>query len=346
MKFDVYVWTTPYNAWTYTWGYVNAFEKMGYLGKNGDLASWYNQASYQALFDGPSEYVVMIAPEHHRTQIFGTPEKREAIKKFKQQTGKKFIALVMESLDDPFGAKSWAAAGHKWLSDNYHRYLHNGAQSNSTTKLDEHFECFDYVFAQDEIDVEWLNNHGITSFWMPSCVDTDMFKPTTEKPQNKAAFVGQPHWPRYEFIKAYPFKFELVTMPRAAYTDPNCKDTTMALVKAFGSYLIGVNMRSPFAGVSTRTFELMACGVLPVVALPAPNRVLNRKLLAEWGNVFTFDEWSADDINKIRAYHCHITVNYEQSRQRGLENSRIVQEKHTPAHRIQEIIAHLGVNHV
>jgi hypothetical protein len=341
MKFDVYVWNTPFNAWTYTWGYVNAFRKMGYLGKNGDLESWYNPANYQALFDGPSEYVVMLAPEHHRTQIFGTPEKREAIAKLKQQTGKRFLAFIMESLDDPFGARAWAKAGSTWLLDNYPKYLHKGAQSNSTTSLAEHFKCFDHVFAQDEVDVKWLNDNEIKSSWLPSCVDTDMFKPMVERPLNGAAFVGQPHWPRYEFIKLYPFAFELVSMQRAPYNDSTCESTTAALAKAFSSYAIGVNMRSPFAGISTRTFEIMACGSLPIVALPAPDRVLSRKLLAEWGNVFTFFEWSPEDAQKIRSYHCHILANYDQSRQRGLENSKIARDKHTPTCRIQEIISRL-----
>jgi hypothetical protein len=341
MQFDVYVWNTPYNAWTYTWGYATAFQKMGYLGKHGDLVSWYDPANHQSLFDGPSDFIVMIAPEHHRHQIFGTPAQREAISSLKRQTGKRLLALVMESLDDPFGAKAWAKVGSSWLLAHYGQYLHGQAQSNTTTHLAEQFRCFDCVFAQDEVDVKWFKDNGINAAWLPSCADADVFKPMVEKPLNKAAFIGQPHWPRYEFIQAYPFKFDLVTVPRAAFDDPRCQGTTAELVKAFSSYLIGVNMRSPFAGVSTRTFELMACGALPIVALPAPDRTISRALLSSWDNVFTFDEWSLDDRRKIQSYYCHMIANYDQSRQRGLENSKIIQAGHTPAHRIKEIMAHV-----
>jgi hypothetical protein len=161
-----------------------------------------------------------------------------------------------------------------------------------------------------------------------------------EKPQNKAVFIGMLYWPRGDLIAAYPFGFDLVSVPRASFDDPDSSNTTAALVKAFSSYLIGVNMKSPFAGITMRTFELMACGVLPIVTLPAPDRIQSRNLLASWGNVFTFNEWSLEDRAKIQGYHCHIIGHYDQSRQRGLENNKLILKKHTPAHRIQEIISH------
>jgi len=341
MKFDVYVFNIQYNAWTYTRGYINAFQKMDYLGKSGDIKLWHDPANYQTLFDGPSEYIFMIAPEHHRAEIFGTQEKREAIMKLKKQTGKKLIGLIFESLVDPFGAKAWAKAGNKWLVDNYWRHPHQHALWQTTTNLAEQFKCFDCVFAQDEVDVNWLRDNGVNSSWIPACADSDMFKPMVEKPQNKAAFIGMLYWPRGDLIAAYPFGFDITSVPRASFDDPDCRNTTTALVNAFSSYLIGVNMKSPFGGITVRTFELMACGVLPIVTLPAPDRILSRKLLLEWGNVFTFDEWSLPDRDKIKSYHCHIIFHYDQSRQRGLENSKLILEKHTPVHRIQEIISHM-----
>jgi hypothetical protein len=341
MLCDIYVFNIQYNSWNYTHGYVNALRKMGWLGKSGDLKAWHDPASLQSLFDGPSDCVLMIAPEHHRAEIFGTPAKRDAIVRLKRQTGKKLVAIIFESLVDPFGARAWAKAGNPWILDNYWRHPHKAALWQTTTDLAEQFQCFDCVFAHDEVDAAWLKGNGVNAYWIPTCADADVFKPMVEKPQNKAAFIGMLYWPRGDLIAAYPFKFDLVTVPRAAFDDPRCQGTTAELVKAFSSYLIGVNMKSPFGGITVRTFELMACGALPIVTLPAPDRVCSRALLSSWDNVFTFDEWSLDDRRKIQSYYCHMIANYDQSRQRGLENSKIIQAGHTPAHRIKEMAAHL-----
>jgi len=337
MKFDVFVYNIPHNAWTYCRGYINAFQKMGLLNNAGDIHLWHNPANYPALFSGPANFIVMIGPEHHRSQIFGTPEKRAAIQTLKRQTGKKLIAICYESSVDPFGADSWQRAGYPWLANNLFRYGSRSSQCYSTNGLIEQFRCFDYVFTQDEIDMRFFQNNKIVSHWLPACCDIDVFKPMVERPVNRAGFIGNVWWPREDLVKFYPFKFDIMTVPKTSFDSPDALGMATSLAQAFGSFNIGVNLRSPFAGVSMRTFELMACGICPILYHPAPDRVLNRGVFGDWPHVAWFTEWSPDDSKKIAGYYTHMVANYEQTRQHGIENRKLICEKHTPVHRINTI---------
>ena len=342
MKFNVYVFNIPHNAWTYTRGYLKAFQQMGLLNIGGDIHLWHDPANYPALFNNEAEYVVLIGPEHHRCNIFGSPQMRDAILVNKKRTGKKLIAICYESSVDPFGAQAWAKAGYPWLRDNYHKYGSRSSQCYSVDGLAEQFKCFDYVFTQDEVDVQWFRNQGINAHWLPACVDAEMFRPLIDKPANKAGFVGNVWWPREELVQNYPFKFDFLTVPKAPYDLPAAEQTTTDLVRAFGSYMVAVNMRSPFAGVSMRTFELMACAVMPIIYEPAPDRMQNKEIFAGWNHVHRFLEWSSQDAQKIRDNVNHLITHYEQTRERGQENRRLVLEKHTPRHRIEQIISVLS----
>jgi hypothetical protein len=340
MLFDVYVYNNPHNAWTYTKGYINAFQKLGMLGRPGDIVSWHNP-NLQILFSTDSQFIVLIGPEHSRTEIFGTPAKRDAIRAWKKNTGKKLIGICYESSVDPFGCSAWARAGQPWLQQNVSKYGSRSYQCYSTNGMAEQYQCFDYVFTQDEVDVSWLRSQSVNAIWLPACVDADVFTPMVERPLNRAGFVGNVWWPRGDLCSFYPFKFDITSSPKAPFSDSNALDITRGLVLAYNQFNIAVNMRSPFAGVSMRTFELMACGIMPIVYQPAPDRTLNSGLFSGWDHVLWFCEWSPEDRKKISSYHTHMVANYDQTRQRGLLNRNLVLEKHTPAHRIQTIIQHL-----
>jgi hypothetical protein len=337
--FDIYVYNTPHNAWTYTQGYIRGFKKLGKLNKAGDITAWHNPANHQALFNTQAEFIVMIGPEHHRSEIFGTPQKQASIQANKN--GKKLIAICYESSVDPFGQYAWAKAGIPWLLHNYYRYGSRTSQCYNTNKLDEQFKYFDYVFTQDEVDVKWFREHLVNAYWLPACADADVFKPLVDRPVNRAGFIGNVWWPRDELHKSYPFAFDIRTVEKAPFDAANAEDIASNLAKSYGSYAIGVNMRSPFAGVSMRTFELMACGIFPIVYEPAPDRVQNKALFAGWDHIVWFNEWSDADVKKVASNVNHLVTFYDQCRQRGAENRRLILDKHTPVHRIQEIIKHL-----
>ena len=342
MKFNVYVFNIPHNAWTYTRGYLKAFQKMGLLHVGGDIHLWHDPANHQKLFDSEAEVIVLIGPEHHRHNIFGPPSFRESILAHKRRTGKKLIAICYESSVDPFGVQAWAKAGYPWLREGYHKYGSRSSQCYSTDNLAEQFQCFDYVFTQDEVDMQWFKNQGINAHWLPACVDAEMFRPLVDKPVNKAGFVGNVWWPREELVSAYPFKFDFLTVPKAPYDQIAAEQTTTELARAFGSFSVAVNMRSPFAGVSMRTFELMACGVMPIVYESAPDRTSNKGLFAGWNHVHFFNEWSKQDAQKILDNVNHLFTFYNQTRERGMENRRLILEKHTPVHRIEQILSVLN----
>jgi hypothetical protein len=338
--FDVYVYNNPHNAWTYTRGYINAFQKLGMLGRPGDIVSWHNP-NLQDLFSTSSQFIVMIGPEHHRTEIFGTQAKCDAIRAYKKATGKKLIGICYESSADPFGCAAWARAGQPWLQQNVHKYGSGSYQCYSISGMAEQFQCFDYVFTQDEVDMSWLRQQGVNAHWLPACVDADVFTPMVEKPANRAGFVGNVWWPRDELYNFYPFKFDVVSAPKAPFNDSNALDIARGLANAYNQFNIAINMRSPFAGVSMRTFELMACGMCPIIYHPAPDRTMNIGLFLGWTHVAWFVEWSSEDQKKIAGYYNHMVANYEQTRQHGVENRNFVLEKHTPVHRINEIVSKL-----
>jgi hypothetical protein len=160
-------------------------------------------------------------------------------------------------------------------------------------------------------------------------------------PLNKAGFIGNAWWPREELIRFYPFPFDIVTVPKTEFSAPAIADVTLGLVQAYNRFNVAINMRSPFAGVSMRTFELMACGKYVITYRPAPDRAANIKLFDGWPHLAWFCEWSPSDQAKLLNYHTHLIANYAQTRQRGLENRQLILMGHTPAHRVSEIVSKL-----
>lgn len=337
MSFDVYVYNNPHNAWTYTNGYIQAFQALGLLGRSGDITSWHNQANWENLFETPSTHIVMIGVEHHRFNIFGDVGRTNHFCSIKGKHGKKIIGITYESMSDPFGQAGWARAGYKWLSENYGKYGSRSIQCYTTDQLDKQFRCLDYAFVQDEIDELWLRHRGINAHWLPACIDADVFRPIVDKPEHAAAFIGNLWWPRDELHARYPFFFHRLTVPKANFNAGTIRTTIEGLVWAFSKYLVGVNMRSPFAGISMRTFEIMACGRMPIIFEPAPDRTKNKALLAGFPHAMWFNEFSPESTHTIKSHHTHVMAYPDETLRRGLACREFILQAHTPTHRIRTI---------
>jgi hypothetical protein len=307
---------------------------MNLLNKYGNITDWYNKDNYSKLFDTEADYIIMIGPEHHRDKIFN--------QKFNiSKNGKKVIGILYESIFDPFGYKSWKVNGYPWLSINYGKCGVASKICYSQVGVIEQFKSFDYIFTQDEVDMKIFNSNGLNSFFLPACVDTQIFKPTTNKPNREAGFVGNPWWPRNYFIKNYKHPLKIMTTPRQSNKDyESTKRATETLVSAFSSFLINFNLRSPFAGISMRTFEIMACARYPLIFQPAPDRKLYYKLFKDIPMTF-INEWSPQSIKKTREVHDYYLSHYDEAIKLGLKCRNLIESEHTPKHRINEILSRL-----
>jgi spore maturation protein CgeB len=114
---------------------------------------------------------------------------------------------------------------------------------------------------------------------------------------------------------------------------------TRNLARAYNSYMISVNLRSIFAGVTPRATESMACGRLLFQYLCPPDRPMSRKMLT---NCVKYEILSPSGLNGFREKYRYFINHPQDAMAMGGKARAEILHGHTLTHRVQTMIEKLS----
>jgi hypothetical protein len=161
---------------------------------------------------------------------------------------------------------------------------------------------------------------------------------------NRGCFVGTITDIRSILLKRMGIDISLYQTPRRGeFSDPtNAAIHTAELVKYYGSHLISFNINSIFAGLTTRSLEVMSCGRLLFQNSCPPDRPMSQNMLK---NCIKYDLFTNDGVSKVREQYRHYCSKPMDAIAMGRAARAEILNGHTLKHRVTTIIEKLsGIN--
>ena len=155
------------------------------------------------------------------------------------------------------------------------------------------------------------------------------------------AFIGTKSNVRIALLNRMQVDLSLFQTPRKGdFGNPDkAVEHTRNLARAYNSYLISVNLRSIFAGVTPRATESMACGRLLFQYLCPPDRPMSRKMLT---NCVKYEILSPNGLNGFKEKYRYYISHPQDAMAMGTKARAEILHGHTLGHRVQTMINKLS----
>jgi hypothetical protein len=114
---------------------------------------------------------------------------------------------------------------------------------------------------------------------------------------------------------------------------------TRNLARAYNSFMVSVNLRSIFAGVTPRAIESMSCGRLLFQYLCPPNRPMSR---AMFKNCIKYEVLSNNGLNGFREKYRHYIGHPAEAMDIGRKARDEILQGHTLVHRVNTMTQKLS----
>jgi len=155
------------------------------------------------------------------------------------------------------------------------------------------------------------------------------------------AFIGTKSNVRINILGRMGVDLSLFQTPRkGSFGDPaKAAEHTRNLARAYNSYMISVNLRSIFAGVTPRATESMACGRTLFQYLCPPDRPLSRKMLT---NCVKYEVLSNNGLRAFKEKYRYFINHPQDATAMGNKARAEILHGHTLGHRVHTMVEKLS----
>ncbi|MCL0048692.1 glycosyltransferase [Dehalococcoidia bacterium] len=354
MKIDLITPDFPSWTWNYNYGFKRALDEMGYLNKfiNPNLMTDKEITNY--LRNAQFDLLICIGGGAYLPRLYDSSTKRALFLDIDRPK----VLMLVESM-------TFTKDDYKTFA-NVDRLYHEPKQN---------VRYYSHVFTCDESDVDILKNDFCVdnAYWLPQCVDENMFVRKQIEKRNSLIFIGNINYYSrkktanalrdngvyFDIVKAYENKkfifnrlidnylrskvvqqfFKLA--PYSFFYSLTSYNNYVVKRSATKNYVAAINSAYGFLNLpailksySSKVYEAMACGTAVIQPI-IKNRPLNMSLFKDGREIILYDvEKLKETQSKIQYY----LSDKEKLVEVGENARRKVVAHHTCKHRVEEIL--------